>query len=143
MKPIFLIITICLGLVFSGIAQDDGSKNDGGGRLAALKIGYLTKKLNLSTDEAQKFWPIFNKYEDEIRGVRIEQRDKKIAELDAEEKILTIRKRYNNEFTKALSSDKVNTFFRVEKEFNVSIQKELLERRQQRLDNRKQRLNQQ
>jgi hypothetical protein len=31
----------------------------------------------------------------------------------------------------------VNSFFRVEKEFGAYLQKELMERRQQRMDNRK------
>ena len=134
MKKYFLIIALFLGFTVAGMSQDDDRKD--GGRIEALKIAYLTRKLNLSTEEAQKFWPVYNKYADEIRKVQIEARQNRTTEIDREEKVLNIRKRFNGEFSKALSVEKVNTFFRVEKELNRFLQKEMMERRQQRLDNR-------
>lgn len=134
MKKYLLIIAIFLGFTVAGMSQDEDRKD--GGRIEALKIAYLTRKLNLSTEEAQKFWPVYNKYADEIRKVQIEARQNRTTEIDREEKVLNIRKRFNGEFSKALSVEKVNTFFRVEKEFNGFLQKEMMERRQQRLDNR-------
>lgn len=134
----FLLIISFLGLGLGVFAQDEQPKNDGG-RIEALKIAFITKKLNLSTEEAQKFWPIYNKYMDEVRKAHQDAKANKEPEIQREEKLLSIRKRYNDEFGKAISTDKVNSFFRVEKEFNGVIQKEMLERRQQRLDNRKQR----
>lgn len=134
MKKYLLIIALFLGFTVAGISQEDDKRD--GGRIQALKIAYLTRKLNLSTEEAQKFWPVYNKYADEIRKVQIEARQNRTTEIDREEKVLNIRKRFNGEFSKALSVEKVNTFFRVEKEFNGFLQKEMMERRQQRLDNR-------
>ena len=134
MKKYLLIIALFLGFTVAGMSQDDDRKD--GGRIEALKIAYLTRKLNLSTEEAQKFWPVYNKYADEIRKVQIEARQNRTTEIEREEKVLNIRKRFNGEFSKALSVEKVNTFFRVEKEFNGFLQKEMMERRQQRLDNR-------
>lgn len=135
MKQFLLIAALFLGVTAISVAQDD-NPNDGG-RIEAMKIAYLTKKLNLSTDEAQKFWPIYNKYIDEVRKTRLDARLNKLGEINTEEKLLDIRKRFNGEFGKALSLEKVNSFFRAEKEFGTFLQKELLERRQQRLDNRK------
>lgn len=138
MKKLLLIITMFLTVGVAALkAQDDDDKQNNGGRVEALKIAYLTKKLNLSTEEAQKFWPIYNKYADEIRKVRLDARANKDKEIDTEEKILGIRKKYNGEFVKALSSEKVNSFFKAEKDFGGFLQKELQERRQQRLDNRR------
>lgn len=136
MKKFLLIIMIALGVSASSLAQDDKEKGPGG-RIEALKIAYLTKKLNLSTDEAQRFWPIYNQYMTEIRKTRIDARQNKEGEIPTEEKLLNIRKRYNGEFNKALSSEKVNTFFKAEKEFGTVVQKELMERRMQRMENRK------
>lgn len=128
MKSIFTILfLICTLSLFS---QEGGR----GGRIESLKIAYLTKKLNLSPEEAQRFWPIYNNYAGEIRQARVEQRQNQASEIDTEEKILKIRKKYNTEFGKALSADKVNTFFRSEKEFSTYVQKELSERRQLRQD---------
>jgi hypothetical protein len=137
MKKLLLIITMFLTVGTLAVkAQDDDDKNNGG-RVESLKIAYLTKKLNLSTEEAQKFWPIYNKYAEEIRKARLEARANGGKEIDTEEKILGIRKKYNGEFVKALSSEKVNSFFKAEKEFNGFLQKELQERRMQRMDNRR------
>lgn len=138
MKRIILILIIALGASVVTVAQDDDGKEGAGSRIEALKIAYLTKKLNLSTDEAQKFWPIYNQYVSEIRKTRIDARQNKEGELPTEEKLLNIRKKYNGEFGKALSSEKVNTFFKAEKEFGTGVQKELMERRMQRMENRKQ-----
>jgi hypothetical protein len=42
---------------------------------------------------------------------------------------LKIRKKYNTEFNQVLSAEKVNTFFKSEKEFGVFVQKEMERRR--------------
>lgn len=128
-----------LSVMAHAFAQEentDDEKKDGG-RIRAYKIAYLTKKLDLSPEEAQKFWPIYNQYEDEIRKVRQDARTNNGKEIDTEEKILKIRKRYDGEFGKALNKEKVNTFFRVEKEFGAVLLKELQERRQNNLNRRR------
>jgi hypothetical protein len=120
-----ILFLICTLNLFSQQSQDpDGS------RIEALKIAYLTKKLNLSPEEAQRFWPVYNNYASELREARAEQRRNKATEIETEEKILNIRKKYNKEFSNALSAEKVNTFFRSEREFGNYVQKELSERRQ-------------
>jgi hypothetical protein len=65
-----------------------------------------------------------------LRQARVDKRKNQTSELETEEKILAIRKKYNGEFGKALSPDKVNNFFRSEKDFGNFVQKELAERRQ-------------
>jgi len=122
MKKYLLILLIATGSLLNAKAQD-------GERLQALKIAYLTKKLDLSPDEAQRFWPIYNKYTSDIRSIRQEQKEKNLSEIDVEEKILGVRKKYNGEFGKALSPEKVNTLFKSEKDFGAIIQRELQERR--------------
>jgi hypothetical protein len=122
MKRYLLILLLAFGFLVRMQAQD-------GQRLEAYKIAYLTKKLDLSPDEAQRFWPIYNKYTDDIRSIRQEQKDKNLTEIDVEEKMLGVRKKYNGEFSKALSAEKINTFFRSEKDFKIEIQRVLQERR--------------
>lgn len=121
---LFLICTLPL------FAQE-GPDQDGS-RIEALKIAYLTKKLNLSPEEAQRFWPVYNNYANELRQARAEKRKNQSSEIETEEKVLAIRKKYNEEFGKALSPEKVNNFFKSEKDFGNFVQKELAERRQMR-----------
>jgi hypothetical protein len=139
MKKFILIIVMALGVSAVSLAQDDpdNDQKGPGNRIEALKIAFLTKKLNLSTEEAQRFWPIYNEYMGEIRKTRLDARQNKEAEIATEEKLLNIRKKYNGDFNKALSSEKVNTFFKAEKEFGTVLQKELMERRMQKMENRR------
>ena len=137
MKRILTILLLVLTTLNISIAQDDdANRRNNGGKIEALKIAYLTNKLSLSPDEAQKFWPIYNKYMEDIRTTRLDARENKQSEIATEEKILGIRKKYNTEFGKALSSEKVNSFFKAEKEFGTYLQKEIIERRQQRIQRR-------
>src|SRR5688500_3525058 len=132
MKNIYLIATFLVSFSFAGLAQQDG------GRVQAYKIAYLTKKLSLTPQEAQRFWPVYNQYENELRAVRAEGRQNGKSEIEIEEKVLNTRKKYNTEFGKAISAEKVNILFRSEKEFNTLVQKEMMERRNNRRDkNRK------
>ncbi|MBN8837455.1 MAG: hypothetical protein J0I09_09360 [Sphingobacteriia bacterium] len=98
------------------------------GNLQGLKIAYITKHLNLSSDEAQKFWPIYYNYSDELRDVRNKNKDNAIA-LD--ESTLEVKKRYYVELKKVLGADeRVNKVFLIERDFAAEVKKEL-EKRQQ------------
>lgn len=121
---LFLICTL------TSVAQERGDQDPNGSKVEALKIAYLTKKLNLSPQEAQRFWPIYNNYANELRSTKKDQRNNRASELETEQKILDIRKKYNAEFGKVLNAEKVNTLFRSEKDFGNFVQKELAERRQ-------------
>lgn len=60
MKKLITFIYIFGLFTFSISAQGNkGSKE----KIKALKISYLTEQLSLTSEEAQKFWPIYNNYE--------------------------------------------------------------------------------
>jgi hypothetical protein len=135
MKRFFTLVVFFMICSFTGFGQQES--NVDAGRLQAYKIAYLTKRLNLTPQEAQRFWPIYNKYQEEIRNTRINNKKQKTREIETEEQLLNIRKKYNDDFTKALDKEKVNTLYRSEREFGNMVQKELLERRQQKMNNRR------
>jgi uncharacterized protein YfkK (UPF0435 family) len=118
----FLLYTFFILAGFSIQAQN-------GNRLEALKIAYITKKMDLSPEEAQRFWPIYNQYAVELRQARQEAQRMNESEISLDEKMLGIRKKYNVQFNQVLSPEKVNTFFKSEKEFGAFVQKEM-ERRE-------------
>jgi|SRR5688572_24380791 len=138
MKRILIILFFIITNLTISFAQDgEMTVRNNGGKIEALKIAYLTNKLALSPEEAQRFWPVYNKYMEEIRKTRLDAREKKQQEIVTDEKILGIRKKYSTEFGKVLSEEKVNAFFKAEKEFGTYLQKEIIERRQQRLERKK------
>jgi len=39
-------------------------------KIESYKIGFITQKLNLTPQEAQKFWPVYNEYEAKKQDIR-------------------------------------------------------------------------
>ena len=135
MKKLLIILVMWLGISLTGFGQEgEKAQAEGAGRIKALQIAYLTNKLNLKPEEAQRFWPVFNQYQDEIRKVRIE--GKNLPEVDKEQKIVDIRKKYFEEFTKVLNKDRADRVFKADNEFRDVIRKEIQERRQMKQDRR-------
>ncbi len=131
MKKLGLLYGMICWLSLAVIAQEnDNNQKPDGSRLEALKIAYITKRLNLTPEEAQKFWPVYNQYSGEIRKVRMDAKQNQEVEIVTEEKVLNIRKKYNGEFAKALPPQRVDQFFRSEKEFGAFITKEIIRRNQ-------------
>ncbi len=123
MKKILLLTLFLLNINYFCFSQVQNRKNN----IEAIQIAYLTRELSLSSDEAQKFWPIYNEYRDELLAVRKEVRDDEIL---FEEKVVNIRKKYKTDFKKVLVTDqRVNQVFLAEKSFRELLRKELMKRR--------------
>jgi hypothetical protein len=104
-----------------GVAQN-------GNRLEALKIAYITKRLDLSPEEAQKFWPIYNQYAEELKRARQDAIRNNKSEIELDESLLNIRKKYSVQFGQAISPQKIDVFFKSEKQFGAYVQKEMEQR---------------
>jgi hypothetical protein len=120
MKRLLLLTSFAFSFII-GVAQN-------GNRLEALKIAYITKRLDLSPEEAQKFWPIYNQYAEELRRTRQDATRNSKTEIELDEAILNIRKKYNALFGQALSPQKIDIFFKSEKEFGHFVQEEMKRR---------------
>ena len=57
-----LITFICI-IIFCTLSISAQEKKESRDKIKALKISYLTEQLNLTTREAQNFWPIYNDHE--------------------------------------------------------------------------------
>lgn len=127
--PVLIFLTLLLSL--QGISQQRPLQRQGGA-LEAMKIAFITKRLDLSPEEAERFWPVYNKYAAEVRQAYITYRDDK-NEIGLDESLLNTRKKYSPEFSRALASPaRVNEFFRAEKDFGAFVQKEMQRRQMQR-----------
>ncbi len=95
-----------------------------GERMRSLEIGYLTKELKLTPEEAQKFWPVYNKYKQELKSLSNSD-----DELERQQQVLNIRKKYKKDFTEILDSGRSQTVYDAEDRLRVMVKKELEERR--------------
>lgn len=139
------LIVLILGILTLPLVHAQKNARD---RIESMKIGYLTQKLNLTSDEAQKFWPIYNKYNDEmeklrrsVRSTMMEEAEEadKLSEKDAEkllnellnfkEQEHALTKKYASEFKKAIPSYKIILLYKAENDFKRELLKKLRERR--------------
>jgi hypothetical protein len=140
-----LILLVCIITTFlNSYAQGPESRKV---KIEAFKIAYITKKLNLSPEEAQKFWPVYNKYQTEIEKLRKDFKGEMSEELLNVEQLSTseadkalndliafksneveVTKKYVLEFKKVLSSQKVVKLFVAEQEFKKELLKMLREK---------------
>jgi hypothetical protein len=124
MKKTILLIALAF---FTWGAHAQADKKD---ELEALRIAFITKQLELTPAEAEKFWPVYNNYQGDLRKMMREQREKKGSELEFEEKVLNLRKQYKPEFTRAISEQKFDKMLRVERSWGEMLRKELQRRRE-------------
>jgi len=54
-------------------------------QLKSLKVAYITDELELTSDEAAKFWPIYNAYDDKQKELRQEKLRSYLDRLDGGE----------------------------------------------------------
>jgi membrane-associated HD superfamily phosphohydrolase len=118
-----LFIVIFYSLLYTSVAKAQPPSNE---KMRALVIGYITKELDLTSEEAQKFWPIYNQYETEIKEARKQQKE----ELDLEEDVLKIRRSYKVKFkTAGISEQKVDKLFKAEKKLIHHIRQNIAKRK--------------
>lgn len=127
MRHYFLTCAILFLFVGSTFAQ---SKETRFQQIEAAKIAYITKNLELTPAEAQKFFPIYNEYHKEIRNIMHESRTGRSnfnqdRGLEFDAKILACKKKYRTRFTTVISGTKASRFFEVEREFRAQLFKEL------------------
>src|SRR5215207_7964270 len=131
-----LLMLLCFSGSFLSLqAQDnrDQGRRERFQQIQNYKISFLTGKLNLSTDQAQKFWPLYNQYDAERNKLRHqshisrdeklsalsdqELRDKLNTRLTAQQSILNLDKAYMDRFLKVISPRQLAVLYRSEEEF--------------------------
>ncbi|MES2689527.1 MAG: hypothetical protein V4658_03945 [Bacteroidota bacterium] len=146
MKNIFLILLLGFGINALAQATDepvDGEKQ----KMEALKIAFITEKLNLTSKEAEVFWPVFNRYDKEVKTIRKKEResaraysqktnsteqeaDKFLTEqLALKQQEVDLLKKFIPEFKKVLPLPKVARLLSLEQEFKMQLLHKLKDRR--------------
>jgi hypothetical protein len=115
--------------------------------IKAQKSAYLTQKMNLTPEEAQRFWPVYNQYDEEQETARREhmrymrtmrQKEGQLTEKEANEmldrqlamheKDLQIRKKYDPQLRKAIGAQKLVQLLKAERDFHREVMKRFRDR---------------
>jgi len=126
-------------VAISTIAQP-GTKRD---RIEALRVSFISQKVNFTPQEAQSFWPLYNEYNDKLDlnrktfrqqyGPNIDlsfKTDKEaelylLAELNLKQKEFELYKEYYDKFRKILPVKKVALLRRAEEDFKKELIKNI------------------
>ena len=129
----FIVLLLCYA---NSQAQKPGD------RIKAKRIAFFTDKLQLTPDEAQKFWPVFNEYDQKKNALNVEKRklnetfqnnasneaevdkiiNKYIQIAQQETQLLEL---YNKKFRAILTAQKVMNLYLAETEFKIVLLREL------------------
>ncbi len=129
-KYIVFIVMIMLAIGVKAQPPENGKfpKPERLEKIKALYVAYITQKLKLTPDEAQKFWPVHLQYEEEIQTIN----KSGLQEIDREEAVLKVKKKYAASFTKILGAERYNEFNIHDKAFRDKIKERLRDMQQKR-----------
>jgi len=133
MKKMKKIYALLLFLSFhSYFCQAQTPEDDNGSRVEVVKMAYITRELNLTPQEAQNFWPVYNNYQNEIKQARNQNPNDEVA---FEKKVVEIKEHYQGNFKKVLGNNnqRVNKVYTTDKQFNNTLRNELKNRQQKRI----------
>lgn len=138
MKKILLFTTFLL-LSYLQVALAQQGKD----RIEAAKIGIITQQLNLTSEQSKLFWPVYNKYSEELQLIRNQQKElrkgfqtksddqlrkdlEKVIEM--KEKEVAIEKKYVQEFLKIINVRQVAMLYKADSMFKALLLKRLMKR---------------
>ena len=135
------LITVFFLLCSMAFYSQEGKKE----KIKALKIAYITKDLELTSSEAEKFWPLYNAYDEKqfdvrmvkMRKIRHELQSKPIESMSNQDAILLLnqiealedenyqnKKKFMVELRKVISSVKILKLKQSEDNFNKTLLKQ-------------------
>ena len=146
-----IFLSICLFISFSIVSFAQHGRGEGKGRMhkeiKAQKISYITRALDLTPEEAQLFWPLYNELEKKKDALRREAKVlfKKIKIgldsipetdlvrisdnlLDYRLKNIQLEKEYHKKFKKILPIRKILQLYHAEKQFQHMLLRRIKEK---------------
>jgi Spy/CpxP family protein refolding chaperone len=143
-KYIFLLITLFITSLTS-FAQDGPLRErfkQKKEQVKSLKVAFITNELNLTPDEAAKFWPLYNAFEDKQQEIRkqkmkafMDRKDDnsidKLSEKEAatmlsqmestEEELYQLKKKFIANLKGVLPATKILKLKKAEEEFSKKL----------------------
>ena len=140
MKLIKLLTSLLLFISFNFYAQGEKMKEKRE-QIKTMKIAFLTSELDLSVTEAEKFWPVYNAFEEkefELKHLkmrsfikRLRDGKEKLNEKEAgvllsqiennEEEVFLLRKKFIGNLKGILPASKIIRLKKSEEDFNRKL----------------------
>jgi hypothetical protein len=137
-KLIFLsLISFCAG------AQDDDQEivqrdPKAEQKIRAAHAAYVTERLELTPEEAEKFWPVYREYAQKRQGIRQQMKtarekgasEKELLDLDfkIKQQQLDLEKEYSGKFEKVITPQKILNLKQAEGDFRRLLLRQVQQR---------------
>lgn len=146
MKKSILTISFSLFIIISAIGQHQEimMNKEKKEKIRAQKVGFITEKLQLTPEEAQVFWPVYNEYQNKKEKIHEEKRttmrkfQKDLSEMSDKEieniadkyvdfKIYESKllEEYHKKFKNILPAHKVVKLYQAENQFKHYLLKQI------------------
>lgn len=115
-------------------------------KIESLKSAYLGQQLNLSPEEAKRFWPVYQQYQQQMESLAEKRRENQDArnrmthpsdqevdqaldrDFNLQQQALQLREQYRQRFRQIIPSQKVMQLYKSERDFNMKLIRELRQR---------------
>lgn len=128
MNRVIILLTTTL-ISIAAFAQSDNGKRE---RIESFRVAYFTRQLNLTPEESQRFWPVYNAYRADKKKLRQNYRaeagGKKLTadqQIAYDQKKVDLKKQYKPQLEEALGKEKFNQLLVVEDNFKKELIKML------------------
>jgi hypothetical protein len=143
-KTITILINTLLGMgVF---AQNPRAKE----KIESARIGFITERLGLTPDQAERFWPLYHEYRIRNQDAAVNYRqfradvDPKVAsddesrrmvelELELKQRRLDLEKEYSKKMLDVISTQQVASLRKAERDFRGILLRRLQDARQHKM----------
>jgi Spy/CpxP family protein refolding chaperone len=115
-------------------------------KIENIKIGVITQAVDLTPAQAQQFWPIYNKYSQDLKSIRKDfkesiqmsraedateaQMQQVLTQLStAKQQELDLQKKYQADFLRVISPKQLLDLYAAEKRFNAELARRIMEKR--------------
>jgi hypothetical protein len=144
-----LYILFCWMLIVPAFAQDEVVDEDqieqldpkAKDKIKAAHAAYITERLGLTSDEAEKFWPIYREYFQKRKETRQQLRearktgksDQELIDLDLKikQQEVDLEKDYSGRLQKIITPQKLMNLRQAEKDFRRLLIRQIQQRQQQ------------
>jgi len=144
-RSILYFLLVLLAAPYKMMAQDEEMPNS---NLESLRVGIYTRVMHLTTEEAAKFWPLYDEMQAQIQKQKEAQKeirqkvrdnyftisDEELSKcidqaFDCDQKILDLKRKYFKEFGTVITLKQVALIPKADREFQQEVLKRMSQMR--------------
>ena len=153
MKKIILLAFLLgsvVGLAQNNVQATEQARENAKAKLDAARIALITERLNLTPEEAQAFWPLYNEYSEQRRQIQMQFRNQRQGmnldnlseeqqkqflqqQMERKQKQLNLENSYSEKMLRVINVKQMMALKKAEDDFRTMILRRIEQRQRQQL----------